>query len=139
MSSCWQRTPSRGRFFVSLSNKFYVGTRRYGGYLTYRNSSVGTHVGAERYYDPFVRQWKFRPIVMPFVQVSKKFIIELPLVVCKKKVACLLHVNRMGRPTIVPGRQRGQLKKINKDYCDVEIIKKTCDQIVKLWHVAMTF
>lgn len=96
MPSCWQRTPSRGRFFVSLSNKFYVGTRRYGGTLTYRNSSAGTHVGAERYYDPFVRQRKFRPIVMPFVQVSMKFIIELPLVVYRKRESPVCFMSTEG-------------------------------------------
>lgn len=96
--------------FVSLSNKFYVGTRRYGGYLTYRNSSVGTHVGAERYYDPFVRQWKFRPIVMPFVQVSKKFIIELPLVVCKKKSpVCFMSTEWVDRRSCRVGSE-GNLK-----------------------------
>lgn len=83
----------------------YVDTSRYGGYLTYRNGSVGTHVGAERYYDPFVRQWEIRPIVTPFVQVSKKFIIELPLGgLLKEGADHLLHVNHRNGPTIMPGR-----------------------------------
>ncbi len=111
MPSCWQRTPSRGRFFVSLLNKFYVGTRQYGGNLISRNSSVGTHVGAERCYDPFVRQWKFRPIVMPFVQVSKKFIIELPLVVCRKKESpvCFMATEGVDRRSCRVGSE-GNLK-----------------------------
>lgn len=125
MSSCWQRTPSRGRFFVSLSNKFYVGTRRYGGTLTYRNSSVGTHVGAERYYDPFVRQWKFRPIVMPFVQVSKKFIIELPLVVCKKKESpvCFMSTEWVYRRSCRVGSE-GNLKKLIKTIVALKLSRR---------------
>ena len=82
-----------------------VDTSRYGGYLTYRNGGFGTHVGAERYYDPFVRQWEFRPIVTPFIQVSKKFIIELPLGgLLKEGAERLLHVNHRNGPMIMPSR-----------------------------------
>lgn len=83
----------------------YVNTSRYGGYLTYRNSRFGAHVGAEKYYDPFIRQWEFRPIVTPFVQVSKKFIIELPLGgLLKEGADRLIHGSRGNGPTILLNR-----------------------------------
>lgn len=41
----------------------YVNTARYGGYITLDGKRAGTRLGAERYYDPFVRRWEMRPIV----------------------------------------------------------------------------
>lgn len=81
----------------------YVATNRYGGYITYRNNNFGTHIGAERYYDPFARQWIFRPIVTPFVKVSNKFILELPLGgLLKEGSEHLFHKNQRKGPTIIP-------------------------------------
>ena len=77
----------------------YVATNRYGGYFTYRSNNIGTHIGAERYYDPFARQWIFRPIVTPFVKVSNKFFIELPLGgLLKASSERLSHQNRRRGP-----------------------------------------
>lgn len=83
----------------------YVGTSRYGGYLTYQNNRLGTHVGAEKYYDPFVRRWVLRPIVTPFIQVSNKFRFELPLGGMLKAFADhLFHANRPKGPIVPPRR-----------------------------------
>ncbi len=81
----------------------YVNTSRYGGYITYKNEKFGTHLGVERYYDPFVRQWEFRPIVTPFIKVSKKLTIELPVGgLLKEGANRLVHGKRQSRPTIMP-------------------------------------
>ena len=83
----------------------YVCTSRYGGYLTYQNNRLGTHVGAEKYYDPFVRRWVLRPIVTPFIQVSNKFRFELPLGGMLKAFADhLFHANRPKGPIVPPRR-----------------------------------
>lgn len=83
----------------------YVETNRYGGYFTYRNNRLGTHVGAEKYYDPFVRRWVLRPIVTPFIQVSNKFRFELPLGGMLKAFADhLFHANRPKGPIVPPHR-----------------------------------
>ena len=81
----------------------YISTSRYGGYITYRSKKFGTHIGAEKYYDPFVRQWIFRPIVTPFVKVSDKFIFELPIGgLLKEGSEHLFHQKRRKGPTITP-------------------------------------
>lgn len=81
----------------------YIETSRYGGYFTYRNNKFGTHIGAEKYYDPFVRQWIFRPIVTPFVKVSNKIILELPVGgLLKEGADRIFHKKRRSSPTIVP-------------------------------------
>lgn len=81
----------------------YVSTRHYGGYITYRNNKFGTHIGAEKYYDPFVRQWIFRPIVTPFVKISNKFILELPIGgLLKEGSDRIFHHKRRNGPTIMP-------------------------------------
>ena len=81
----------------------YVATNRFGGYLTYRNNKIGTHIGAERYYDPFSRQWILRPIFTPFVKVSNKFFLELPLGgLLKEGSERLSHKDRRRGPIIMP-------------------------------------
>lgn len=81
----------------------YVATNRYGGYITYRSNKIGTHIGAERYYDPFARQWIFRPIVTPFVKVSNNFFLELPLGgLLKAGSERLSHKDRRRGPIIMP-------------------------------------
>ncbi len=83
----------------------YVCTSRYGGYLTYQNNRLGTHIGAEKYYDPFVRRWVLRPIATPFIQVSNKFRFELPLGGMLKAFADhLFHANRPKGPIVPPRR-----------------------------------
>lgn len=81
----------------------YVATKRFGGYLTYRNNKIGTYIGVERYYDPFARQWILRPIFTPFVKVSNKFFLELPLGgLLKEGSERLSHKNRRRSPIIMP-------------------------------------
>lgn len=81
----------------------YVATNRFGGYLTYRNNKIGTHIGAERYYDPFSRQWILCPIFTPFVKVSNKFFLELPLGgLLKEGSERLSHKDRRRGPIIMP-------------------------------------
>lgn len=57
----------------------FVNTSRYGGFVTLNGKTVGTHLGAERYYDSFMHKWEMRPIVTPYIHVSKRVTIELPL------------------------------------------------------------
>ena len=81
----------------------YIATNRYGGYITYRNKNYGTHIGAERYYDPFARQWIFQPIITPFIKVSRRFIVELPLGgLLREGSTYLLQQHRRVGPTIMP-------------------------------------
>ena len=81
----------------------YVKTSRYGGYITYKNDKFGAHLGVERYYDPFSRHWELRPIVTPFLKVSKKLIIELPVGdLLKNGASRLVHDKRRSSATIMP-------------------------------------
>lgn len=89
--------------YVYMAAFPFINTSRYGGYVTLRGKNVGTHLGAERYYDPFVKHWELRPIVTPFVRVSKKVTIELPLGgLLKEGTDRLFHVRRNRGPIIMP-------------------------------------
>lgn len=89
--------------YVYMAAFPFISTSRYGGYVTLSGQNVGTHLGAERYYDPFVRHWELRPIVTPFVHVSKKMTIELPLGgLLKEGTDRLFHNRRSRGPIIMP-------------------------------------
>lgn len=81
----------------------YVNTTLYGGFVTIQGNKVGTHLGVERYYDPFVRRWEMRPIVTPYFRISKKVLIELPVGgLLKGGVDRLVHGKRNNGPMMVP-------------------------------------
>ena len=81
----------------------YVDTSHYGGYLTIEGNKIGTHLGAEQYYDPFVRKWQFRPIVTPFVKLSKHINLNIEVGgMLKDGADQLIHGNHKDGPMIMP-------------------------------------
>lgn len=89
--------------YVYMAAFPFINTSRYGGYVTLNGKKVGTRLGAERYYDPFVKHWELRPIVTPFVCVSKKVTIELPLGgLLKEGTDRLIHGRRNRGSIIMP-------------------------------------
>ena len=81
----------------------YVDTSHYGGYLTIEGYKIGTHLGAERYYDPFVRRWEFRPIVTPFVKLSKHINLNIEVGgMLKDGTDRLIHGKQKDGPIIMP-------------------------------------
>lgn len=89
--------------WISMAAFPFVSTSRYGGYLTLSGRRGGAHLGAERYYDPFVRRWELRPIVTPYVRIAKKITLELPLGgLLKEGADRLIHGRRHNGPIIMP-------------------------------------
>lgn len=89
--------------YFSMATYPYVSTSSYGGYLNYHNNNVGIKMGAMQYYDPFMRSWKFEPIVTPVFRVSKRIILELPVgPLIQKTLEDVLRKNRNRSPNIEP-------------------------------------
>lgn len=81
----------------------YVNTSRYGGYVTLTGRRAGAKLGAERYYDPFVRKWEMRPIVTPFMRVGKRVVIELQMGgLLQESAGRLIHGRHSNSPIIMP-------------------------------------
>lgn len=60
----------RNQQFYSVAAMPYLQDTRYGGALSIKMSDkVSVDVGAQRYYDPYLGQWKTAPIVAPTIQL----------------------------------------------------------------------
>lgn len=80
----------------------YVGYSAYGGYLTLKGDRFGIDLGAQSYYDPFLRHWEARPIVTPKVRLGK-FWLDIPVgELVYESMKSLLFDGRPGNPTIGP-------------------------------------
>ena len=65
--------------FFSNAAQPYVGSSSYGGFFTFSGDRFGIDLGAERVYDPFLRQWRTAPIVTPHIRITDDFTLDLPV------------------------------------------------------------
>lgn len=65
--------------YYSMAALPFIQTSSYGGFLQYKGDKAGIKLGAQSYYDAFLRQWRTEPIVTPSINISKKVKLEFPV------------------------------------------------------------
>lgn len=89
--------------YFSMAAFPFVETSSYGGWVKYSDGRFGLKLGAQRYYDPFQRQWKTDPIVTPSFKIGRKFVMELPVgPLVRESLETLFKKNSNNGPTIMP-------------------------------------
>lgn len=89
--------------YFSMAAFPFVETSSYGGWVKYSDGRFGLKLGAQRYYDPFQRQWKTDPIVTPSFKIGRKFVMELPVgPLVRESLETLFKKGSNNGPTIMP-------------------------------------
>lgn len=70
---------STNRSFYSMAAMPYMGTKNFGGYLTYMGETLGVDLGVKREYDVFSGRWRTVPIVTPMVKFGSSMTFALPV------------------------------------------------------------
>lgn len=70
---------STNRRFYSMAAMPYMGTKNFGGYLTYMGERLGVDLGVKREYDVFSGRWRTVPIVTPMVKFGRSMTFALPV------------------------------------------------------------
>lgn len=68
-----------GTTFAGLATLPYMGSSKYGGFLTLTGNRLGIDLGVEREFNPYTGRWETVPIVTPKVRVANNFTISLPV------------------------------------------------------------